>query len=250
MRKEIFDLTQREPEGITRPARDNLRIRRLSLIAFLFLGSIFSAPAQNAPAVSVGHQQLSITYADCLARARQALDSEGYQTARGGGNFYWGGKGIHYATIVCDENTDSRVDVHVFVASTSGDGNVPGAERVRLQQRMENPTNVTRSNLCAPFEGVWSTNYTQITFRRSGNSVTGSYQYQGASTLSGTLTGNVLVGESYQPSYPNPRYRRGRFRFVLSADNQSFTGQWWDADGNLGGEWNGKCQTPANGGSG
>ena len=229
------------------PAKIYLTISRFSIIlAFLFFVSLLSTFAQT-PAVSVGSQQLSITYEDCLARARQALELEGYAVSRGGGNFYWGGKGIHHATIVCDENLNNRVDFHVFVASTSNDGNVPGAERVRLQQRMENPTTrVTGSNLCVPFEGVWITNYTPITFRRSGNRVTGSYEYQGASTLSGTLTENVLEGEYSQPFYPNPIYQRGRFRLVLNADGQSFTGQWWDANGASSGAWNGRCQTPSN----
>jgi hypothetical protein len=212
---------------------------------FVLFASVLTVSAQS-PAVSIGHQQLSITYEECLARGRQALELEGYAVSRGGGNFYWGGKGIHHATIVCDENVNNRTDVHVFVASNAIDGNLPGAERVRLQQWMENPP--TRGkNQCAPFEGVWSTNYTPIAFRRTGNRVTGSYEYQGVSTLSGTLNGNVLEGEYSQPSYPSPLYQRGRFRMVLSSDGQSFIGQWWDANGNTGGPWNGNCQTPSNG---
>lgn len=249
MKKEEFIFTRKNSGRLGRPAKINLTMDRLVSAAFLFLVCVLSVSAQQRPSVSVGHQQLPITYEDCLVRARQALELEGYETARGGGNFYWGGKGIHHASIVCDGTPDNRMDVHVFVASTSSDGSVAGAERVRLQQRMERPTTGGANNTsgaCSPFEGVWTTNYTPITFRRNGNRVTGSYEYSGASTLSGTLSGNVLEGEYSQPNYPNASYRRGRFMFVLSADGQSFTGQWWDANGNLGGSaWNGRCQTPS-----
>jgi len=222
-------------------------------IPLLYLLFAFPVSAQNQPAVSVGHQQLPITYEACLTRARQALELEGFAAARGGGNFYWGGKGIHHATIVCDPGADNRIDVHVFVASTSGDGNVPGAERVRLLQRMENPqTGGSGPKACAPFEGTWSSQSGgwngPITFRRSGNQVTGTYELQGsACSISGILSGDVLEGEYSQPSYADPRYRRGRIRFVLSGDRQSYAGQWWDANGAAGGTWNGQCQSPSSG---
>lgn len=100
--------------------------------------------AQQRPALSVATGTISINYEACLARARQALESEGFSAERGGGNFYWGGKGIHSATIVCDgtQRTDGKIDFHVWVASNSNDGNVTGAERVRLGLRMDGATSV------------------------------------------------------------------------------------------------------------
>lgn len=117
-------------------------LRKTSLSVLFFNALIFGAISASAqsPAMSVGHQSLSISYEDCLARGKQALDLEGYGTSRGGGNFYWGMKGIHSAVVVCDGAPDNRMDVHVWVSSISNDGTVPGAERVRIQQRIERPT--------------------------------------------------------------------------------------------------------------
>lgn len=98
--------------------------------------------AQQRPAASVASGVLAINYEACLARARQSLLSEGFTADRGvagSANFYWGGKGIHWATIVCDgtPHADGKIDFHIWVASNSNDGNIPGVERVKLGNRMD-----------------------------------------------------------------------------------------------------------------
>lgn len=94
--------------------------------------------------------------------------------------------------------------------------------------------------VCRGFDGQWNTNYGKLSFRVTGDRAVGSYVYSGiASTINATVSGNVLDGEYSQPGYPDPRYASGRVRFVLNSDG--IEGQWWDANGNPGGTWNGKC---------
>lgn len=207
-------------------------------ITTVFLTALVGV-GQTPPIVSryVDNERWSVQ--ECMTRARSALEGEGYSIRWTGGDIYRGDKAPYTAVIMCNATPDNLVRVNVIIAATSGDLE---AENNRLWARLRN---VATGGGCGPFEGVWTTNYTPITFRRSGSQVTGSYEYQGASTLSGTLSGNVLEGQYSQPNYPSPLYQRGRIRFVLSSDGQSFTGQWWDANGAGGGAWNGQCQTPA-----
>lgn len=144
MKKQKFTFVEEVVSGLAGRMQAYLIVAGCGFLSILSIcGLTATVPAQQSPAVSVGSQMLSLTYEDCLARAKQALASEGFAAEREGGNFYWGGKGVYHASIVCDgtPHPDNRIDVHVFVASTSGDGNVPGAERVKLQGRMERPAN-------------------------------------------------------------------------------------------------------------
>ncbi|MCK6685526.1 MAG: hypothetical protein L6R30_24265 [Thermoanaerobaculia bacterium] len=105
------------------------------------------ASAQS-PAWSRGVQSLSVSYDECVNRARRALEAEGFSVSTQGGDgrndFHFGGsKGLHSAVITCDSAPNNSTWVNVFVASQSLDGSVPGAERVRLQQRMANPAGGT-----------------------------------------------------------------------------------------------------------
>lgn len=143
MKKQKFTFVRKAARGLLCRMQTYLIVLSCSFMSSLLICSLSaSVSAQQRPAISVGSQMISITYEECLARAKRSLQSEGFAAERGGGNFYWGGKGIHHATIVCDgtPHPDKKIDVHVFVASTSGDGNLPGAERVRLQEQMERGT--------------------------------------------------------------------------------------------------------------
>lgn len=81
--------------------------------------------------------------------------------------------------------------------------------------------------------GAWSTNFGAMTLARSGQQVTGRYDYRGG-RIEGQLQGQVLRGTWVQDN------ARGHFVFRLSPDGRSFEGRWGrgaaDSDG---GEWKG-----------
>ncbi len=123
-------------------------MRGFSLAALL--AAFLAAPAAAAPALSRGEQYLGISMAECLSRAEAALAAEGYAAwGSAPSNGRWGAKGIHSAVVLCNDARDGQQVVNIVVASESGDGNVPGAERVRLQQRMEGATSNCSGRLVA-----------------------------------------------------------------------------------------------------
>ena len=105
---------------------------------------------------------------------------------------------------------------------------------------------------CTSWSGLWSTTYGAMQLTQSGSSVTGAYDYQGG-TISGTASGNVLVGTwSQQPSYAPPN-DAGDLQFTLSADGRSFSGQWrYGSAGDYQTDWTGTrdCGAPTPGPSG
>jgi hypothetical protein len=123
--------------------------RKVVLFGLLFALSlcIFTAPSlAQSPSWSRGIQNLSISFDECKSRARRALEAEGYTIEnQGGGNqlnspdHYLGGyKEVHNAVIACSSAPDGKTWANIFVASclSTRNGDVPGAERVKLQERM------------------------------------------------------------------------------------------------------------------
>lgn len=113
---------------------------RFLLIAFT------GASLWAQPAVSRGEQSLPVPYDECIRRARNALPAEGYSIpGYNGTSFVQAFKEIHSVYIMCNPGPDGRTWANIVVASSTQDANVPGAERVRLQQQMERPSggNVT-----------------------------------------------------------------------------------------------------------
>ena len=105
----------------------------LFALAFFTLAS--SALAQ--PTMSRGEQLLPISYNECIRRAEQAYLAEGWVNLGKGGAFVSAFKENNGAYITCNVAPDNKVWANIFVASNSGDSGVPGGERVRLQQRMD-----------------------------------------------------------------------------------------------------------------
>jgi hypothetical protein len=100
-----------------------------------------AANAQAAPAWSRGLQRLPISVDECGRRAAAGLQAEGYNlTNRSGPSndayFLGAQKANHSAVIMCDSSASGGTWVNVVVFSTSDDSGVPGAERQRLQARM------------------------------------------------------------------------------------------------------------------
>lgn len=97
------------------------------------------APQASALSLSRGQQTLDVPYQECLRRAHAAFVAEGFDAQPSqGASFVGGFRGSSGGYITCNPLTEGRMVVNVFVASEgTSDSNVPGAFRVRLQQRME-----------------------------------------------------------------------------------------------------------------
>jgi len=108
--------------------------RRLAVVLVLA-----PLPLVAAPAMSRGQQFFSISHQECLDRATAVLQQAGYTLWGSAGNGPWGHNGIHSAIIFCEPHSNGQVVADIAVASESNDGNVPGAERVRLQEMMDSP---------------------------------------------------------------------------------------------------------------
>ena len=106
------------------------------LIALLL--SLVATPA-GAQAWSRGIQDLPISTGECMQRAAYGLQAEGYSIRGRGDGYIGGGKGIHTAVITCNAGPGGGTSVNIVAVSCGAqDGDVPGGERVRLQQRMQN----------------------------------------------------------------------------------------------------------------
>lgn len=85
--------------------------------------------------------------------------------------------------------------------------------------------------------GVWNSSFGRMTLDAGGS---GSYEGFNPGTVSGMVDGNVNGGTWTQPGNPT---KSGTFKFILSADGLSFTGDWEYSTGGCGTAcgWNGDC---------
>ena len=131
------------------------KVVQCSLIfALAFFALAFSVSAQ--PAMSRGEQLLPISYDECIRRAEQAFASEGWVNIGKGGAFVNAFKENHGAYIMCNVAPENKIWVNIVVASLSQNDNVPGAERVKLQERMgqSGSGNSSRNQLAGTWEGT------------------------------------------------------------------------------------------------
>lgn len=112
-----------------------MRLARVTAAVFV----LAAMPLVAAPSMSRGQQFFSISHQECLDRATTVLQQAGYTLWGPTGNGPWGQNGIHSAIVFCEPHSNGQEVVDIAVASESADGNVPGAERVRLQKLMESP---------------------------------------------------------------------------------------------------------------
>ena len=92
-----------------------------------------------------------------------------------------------------------------------------------------------------PWTGVWeSSQWGTMELLQNGNTVTGTYSWD-EGKIEGTVSGTTLRGTwSESPSYAPPD-DAGDFEFTLSADGNSFSGQWrYGSDGEWDGDWTGQ----------
>jgi hypothetical protein len=89
------------------------------------------------------------------------------------------------------------------------------------------------------FDGVWGTDWGDMTLSQSANVVTGTYTHD-SGKITGTVSGSVLKGKwSESPSYAEPG-DAGDIEFTISDDCNSFTGKWrYGSTGDWSGGWSG-----------
>ena len=106
--------------------------------------------------------------------------------------------------------------------SCDWDGDITGTRGEQPAPPTPTPTPITPTG---DWSGTWGSNWGQMTLTQSGNQVTGSYTHDNG-RISATVSGNTLRGIwSEAPSYAPPD-DAGEMVFNMSADRQSFTGDW------------------------
>lgn len=110
---------------------------RSLIAALLVCAGVGHASAQAPDGASYGIQDLRISYDECRQRAAAALRAEGFDIRVQTGAWTAGTKGAHRATILCYGNHLGGTGVGIVVDSNLNDATLVGAERVRLQQRMD-----------------------------------------------------------------------------------------------------------------
>jgi LCCL domain len=122
-------------------------MKKIIFLLIISVATVF-AKTEAQPAWSRGIQTISLNEATSLLRAEAALKAEGYTIQKSGSDFIEGQKGIHTALIACNASSDGNTYVNIFVASNAIEEGIPGAERQRLQNRMEHtsPTKVIQAS--------------------------------------------------------------------------------------------------------
>ena len=77
--------------------------------------------------------------------------------------------------------------------------------------------------------GAWNSDFGKLTLSASGS---GTYEGHYPGTVSGTITGTCSKGTWTQPTNDPPK--SGTFKFTMSADGHSFTGDWAYTGGGCG----------------
>ena len=104
----------------------------------VFLSMFLTGFSLTAQAVwSRGEQKLAIIFPEAMRRADAGLRAEGYVNLHNEANFIAADKGIHTAVIMCNDAPNGGQWINIVVTSIACDGSIPGAERVRLQSRMD-----------------------------------------------------------------------------------------------------------------
>lgn len=81
-------------------------------------------------------------------------------------------------------------------------------------------------------EGVYKTDFGEMTLYRNGSQITGTYKYKGGK-ISGILNGNTLTGTWIQDN------AKGKMVFVFASDFSSFNGKWAYNESAPSSKWNG-----------
>ena len=88
------------------------------------------------------------------------------------------------------------------------------------------------TNDTGKINGVFNTDFNELTITQNGNSVTGTYKYRGG-RIEGTLSGRTLTGFWYQDN------GKGKLIFEFNSDFSGYTGKWGYNDAAPASKWNG-----------
>jgi hypothetical protein len=171
--------------------------RKFCLYSLVFALSFcgFSTMVFAQPAFSRGEQRLPITYEVAMQRAKAALMAEGYVNLNEGGAFISGYKDNNTAIIMCNVAPDATTWINIVVASIANDASIPGAERVKLQNRM-NQSNAVSGILF----GEWNIKccnddlgWTLYITNQEGTNFSGYFSdVAGGGNVAGVVTGNTI----------------------------------------------------------
>lgn len=118
---------------------------RWYLLATCWFCSSVMAVLGQSPAMSYGEQFLPVTDQECMRRVPLAYRAQGFSPGTPSINTTHATKGVHAAYIRClGEPEKNRTRVIIVVGSNSRDENVPGAERVKLQELMNQSDRAVR----------------------------------------------------------------------------------------------------------
>jgi|CXWL01.1.fsa_nt_gi hypothetical protein len=136
-------INKRPIKGI-RQIIDTARLRDVLMLLIWFCIAISVMYAQN-PSMSYGEQFLQVADQECMRRVPVAYQAAGFFPGTPSVNTTYATKGIHSAYIRClGEPEKSRTRVIIVIGSNSRDENVPGAERVKLQELMNQTDRAVR----------------------------------------------------------------------------------------------------------
>jgi hypothetical protein len=179
------------------------------LILCTFAVQVFT----QAPSWSRGIQSLTLSLEDCKTRGRNGLAAEGYtiQNQGGdnsGGDYYYGAfKDSYSAVLAFNSSNDGKTWVNIFVSTNlySPNGDLPGVERIKLQQWMDSGGSGTvivtgtvpgtATVIFANLGGEWQINqggsWKLTKIRQEGNQVWFTNEY--GSSSSGTIESSTRV---------------------------------------------------------
>ena len=239
-RKVNFASTRKLTSGFCLKALERQQVVRCGFLLVLVVGVLAAPCSGQNPSWSRGILELPITYDDCKSRARGALEAEGYAVQTQGGDlmgdYYVGGKkGDHSVAIACNSSPNGKTWANVFVASSNPDGNVPGAERVKLQRRLVNSASSGGCNT-PTISGIYITSPAGVIVfdRQNGNYISGRYgndENSLVNRLEGTFECNVLKGKFTNTVHNTS----GRIEYTFEPNGSRFSGHWWNDGGGDGG---------------
>lgn len=203
----------------------HVRFAQYSLAACVALGALVAPRPAAAISLSHGLQHLPISQEECGRRGASALQNEGYGSVAPS-VLMSGFKGPHGVYIVCTARPDGTA-VTIFVASEGvTDGNIPGAERVRLQERMGAAPGPAVGGggggaACQGFAGTWGmSGFGEATLGvDAGGRLSGTYT-NGGGRIEGMVSGDQLSGTWTQPG------RAGGVQARLAPDGRTFSCEW------------------------
>lgn len=96
-----------------------------------------------------------------------------------------------------------------------------------------------------PWAGTWETEYGTLKLKQEGKRVTGAYGFFGSQRgeIDGTVSGATLKGTWDARTSGGPT-EFGTIKWVMSADDGTFTGSWIRSGTTEGGSWNGTRTSP------